>query len=157
MQQPHPPFFIGGGGRRTLTLAAEQAQIVGLAPRILPGAIGDPASVTMAATAEKVAWVRAAAGSRFDELELNIYPSMTPVTITDRPLELAEEVAAQLAAASGQAVDPMTLLDSPHIFIGTVDSLCEKFLRLREELGISSIMVGEVDSLVPVIARLAGT
>ncbi len=32
VQRPHPPFFIGGGGRRTLTLAARQAQIVGLAP-----------------------------------------------------------------------------------------------------------------------------
>ena len=36
VQRPHPPFLIGGGGRRTLTLAAREAQIVGLAPRILP-------------------------------------------------------------------------------------------------------------------------
>ena len=37
VQQPHPPFFIGGGGRRTLELAAREAQVVGLAPRIRPG------------------------------------------------------------------------------------------------------------------------
>src|SRR4051794_31384277 len=37
IQQPRPPFFIGGGGRRTLELAAREAEIVGLAPRILPG------------------------------------------------------------------------------------------------------------------------
>ena len=37
VQQPHPPFFIGGGGRTTLELAAREAQTVGLAPRILRG------------------------------------------------------------------------------------------------------------------------
>jgi probable F420-dependent oxidoreductase len=35
VQRPHPPFFIGGGGRRTLSLAGREADIVGLAPRIL--------------------------------------------------------------------------------------------------------------------------
>src|SRR5829696_7127885 len=37
VQQPHVPFFIGGGGRTTLELAAREADIVGLAPRILSG------------------------------------------------------------------------------------------------------------------------
>ena len=76
-QQPHPPFLIGGGGRRTLALAGREAQIVGLAPRILPMGAGDPASVTVAATAEKIGWAREAAGDRADQLEFNIYPSMT--------------------------------------------------------------------------------
>ncbi|MBA3252468.1 MAG: TIGR03621 family F420-dependent LLM class oxidoreductase [Geodermatophilaceae bacterium] len=156
-QQPHPPLFIGGGGRRTLELAAREAQIVGLAPRLLPGPMGDPASITMAATAEKIGWVREAAGERFAELEFNVYPSMVPLQITDRPLQVAEEHAARIAAASGRPVDAADLLDSPHIFVGTVDSLCEKFQRLRAELGISSIMVGEIDDLAPVVARLAGT
>jgi hypothetical protein len=38
-----------------------------------------------------------------------------------------------------------------------VEGFVEKFRRLRSELGISSIMVGEVDELVPVVERLAGT
>ena len=76
-QRPHPPFLIGGGGRRTLTLAAREAQIVGLAPRILPSRAPDPRSVTFEGTREKIDWVREAAGERFDELELNVYPSMT--------------------------------------------------------------------------------
>jgi probable F420-dependent oxidoreductase len=37
VQQPHPPFLVGGGGRKTIELAAREADIVGLAPRILPG------------------------------------------------------------------------------------------------------------------------
>ena len=157
IQRPHPPFFIGGGGRPTLSLAARAAQIVGRAPRISRAGGGDPSSVTLAATAEKVGWVREAAGDRFDELELNVYPSMTGISITDQPLREAAEVADRLAESSGVRVTAEELLESPHIFIGSVDSFVEKFQRLRSELGISSIMVGEVDELAPVVERLAGT
>ncbi len=157
IQRPHPPFFIGGGGRATLRLAAREAQIVGLAPRILPNGAGDPASVTVEATAEKIAWVRGAAGDRLDGLELNIYPSMTAISLTDHPKREAAELADALHARSGVRVSADELLDSPHIFIGSVDGFVEKFRRLRAELGISSIMVGEVDELVPVVERLAGT
>ena len=48
VQQPNPPFFIGGGGRTTLELAAREAQTVGLAPRILRGGRSDPRSFTWA-------------------------------------------------------------------------------------------------------------
>jgi probable F420-dependent oxidoreductase len=157
VQRPHPPFLIGGGGRRTLELAAREAQIVGLAPRILPNGAPDPRSVTFEGTREKIDWVRAAAGDRFDALELNVYPSMTGISVTDRALAEASEVAARLGERSGIAVSPEELLDSPHIFIGSVDAFVAKFERLRAELGISSIMVGEVEELTPVVERLAGT
>jgi hypothetical protein len=41
--------------------------------------------------------------------------------------------------------------------VNTVDGLVAKFRRLRDELGISSFMVGEVGELDPVVERLAGT
>ena len=157
VQQPHPPFLIGGGGRRTLALAGREAQIVGLAPRILPMGAGDPASVTVAATAEKIGWAREAAGDRADQLEFNIYPSMTEISVTDHARREAQELSERLHARSGVTVSADELLASPHIFIGSVDGLVEKFIHLRDELGISSIMVGEVDELVPVVERLAGT
>lgn len=157
IQRPHPPFMVGGGGRRTLTLAAREAQIVGLAPRILPGGAGDPASVTMAANAEKIDWVREAAGPRFDALELNVYPSMTGISVTDHALSEARELSDRLEARSGVRVTAEDLLDSPHIFIGSIDAFVAKFRRLRDELGVSSIMVGEVEELAPVVERLAGT
>ncbi len=157
VQRPHPPFLIGGGGRRTLSLAGREAQIVGLAPRILPSRAPDPRSVTFAGTREKIGWVREAAGDRFDELELNIYPSMTGVSITADPLREAGEVAERLRERSGIAVSAEELLDSPHIFINTVDGFVEKLQRHREELGISSIMVGALGELDPVVERLAGT
>ena len=157
IQQPHPPFLIGGGGRRTLELAAREASIVGFAPRILPGGAPDPNSVTFEGTREKVGWVRDAAGARFAELELNVYPSMTGVSITDRPLAEAEEVAERLRARSGVPISAEELLGSPHIFIGTEDDFVAKFQRLRDELGITSIMVGAVGELDRVVERLAGT
>jgi probable F420-dependent oxidoreductase len=157
VQRPHPPFLIGGGGRRTLELAAREAQIVGLAPRILRGAAPDPSSVTWDGTREKISWVREAAGDRFDELELNVYPSMTGVSITDEPLREAREVAERLTERSGVAVSAEELLESPHIYINTVDGFVEKLRRQRDELGITSIMVGTIGELDPVVERLAGT
>ena len=49
------------------------------------------------------------------------------------------------------------VIDSPHIFIGSVDRFVEKFTELRERLGISSFLVGALDELGPVVERLAGT
>jgi probable F420-dependent oxidoreductase len=156
VQRPHPPFLIGGGGRRTLELAAREANIVGLAPRILPNGAPDPRSATVEGTREKIEWIRTAAGDRFEGLELNAYPSMTGISVTEHAHREASELADRLAARSGVAISADELLQSPHIFIGSIDSLVEKFLRLREEFGISSIMVGEVDELVPVVERLVG-
>jgi probable F420-dependent oxidoreductase len=157
VQKPHPPFLIGGGGRRTLELAGREAQIVGLAPRILPGQRSDPTSLTVAATAEKIDWVRAAAGDRFSDLELNIYPSTAEVSVTNHGLAEARDLAAALAGRSTVDVSAEELLESPHIFIGSLASLEAKFLRLREQLGISSIMVGDMGPLDDIVERLAGT
>ena len=101
--------------------------------------------------------MKEAAGARFDEIELNTYPSFRPASVTDEPRKAAEALLARLneRQPSGLTVDE--LLDSPHVFIGTVDQLVEKFTRLRDELGISNIMVGSgMDEFAPVVKRLAG-
>jgi probable F420-dependent oxidoreductase len=157
VQQPHVPFLIGGGGRRTLKLAAREADIVGLAPRILSGQRADPASITWAATEEKIGWVREAAGDRFDELAFNVYPSQWPITITDDLHGEAGKVVDRMRERTGQELSEQEVIDSPHIFIGSVDRFVEKFGELRERLGISSFLVGSLDELGPVVERLAGT
>ena len=157
VQQPHPPFFIGGGGRATLELAAREAQTVGLAPRILRGGVPDPRSFTWAATEEKIGWVREAAGERFDELTLNVYPSFWPVTVTDDLDGEAAKVVAAMTERSGIELTVEDVIESPHIFIGSHDRFVEKFTELRDHLGISSFLVGELDELAPVVQRLAGT
>jgi alkanesulfonate monooxygenase SsuD/methylene tetrahydromethanopterin reductase-like flavin-dependent oxidoreductase (luciferase family) len=157
VQRPHPPFFIGGGGRRTLTLAGREADIVGLAPRIMPGAKLDAQSLTFAATREKIEWVREAAGDRFDSIEFNVYPSGWPATITDDLHGEARRVIDGLRARTGVELTEEEVIESPHVFIGSVDRLVEKFLHLREELGITSILLGEPGELTPVLERLSGS
>jgi len=157
VQKPHPPLLIGGGGRRTLSLAAREADIVGLAPRQLSGQRVEPRSLTWAATEEKIGWVREAAGERFAGLELNVYPSSWEIVVTDDAHAEAHRVIDHLRARSGVELTVDEVLASPHLFIGSVDALVDKIRDLRARLGISSFMLGEVDELAPVVERLAGT
>jgi probable F420-dependent oxidoreductase len=161
VQRPHPPLFIGGGGRRVLTLAATEADIVGLAPRTLPMpgrdvVRSDPRSITIAATEEKLSWVRAAAGDRFDALVLNVYPTGTGPILTNDARGTAAGVLDGIRARTGVEVSVDEFLESPHVFIGSVDGLVAKIAELRERLGISSYMVGDIDTLAPVVERLSG-
>jgi len=79
------------------------------------------------------------------------------VSITDHALSEAKDLAAALAGRTAVDVSAEELLESPQIFIGSLASLEAKFSRQREELGISSIMVGELGPLDPLVERLAGT
>ena len=157
VQRPYPPFLIGGGGRRTLELAAREANIVGLAPRILSGQRPDPHSITWAATEEKVGWVREAAGDRFDALEFNVYPSQWPIVVTDDLRGEARKVIDRMKERTGIEMTEQDIIDSSHIFIGSIKRFVEKFTELRERLGVNSFLVGSLDELGPVVERLAGT
>ena len=161
VQRPHPPLFIGAGARRMLEFAGREADIVGLAPRVITAADGslaaEPASITIAGAAEKIAWVREAAGERFESLEINVYPTGTPPMVTDSARKTAADVLDGIRARTGTDVTVDEFLESPHVFIGSVDGLVAKLQEQRERLGISSIMVGDLDTLAPVVERLAGT
>jgi probable F420-dependent oxidoreductase len=157
VQRPYPPFLIGGGGRRTLELAAREAQIVSFAPRILAGGRTDPQSITVEATAEKIEWVREAAGDRFDDLTFNTYPSQAPVVVTDNARAEARKAVDAIRARSGLEISEDQLLESPMVFIGSIAGLAEKLVGLRERLGLSSFFVGPTGDLDPLVERLAGT
>jgi probable F420-dependent oxidoreductase len=157
VQRPHVPSVIGGGGRTTLELAAREADIVGLAPRILAGQRADPRSMTWAAAEEKIGWVREAAGDRFDDLSFNVYPSGAPIIVTDDLRGEARKVIDRMKEGTGIELTEQEIIDSPHIFIGSIDRFVEKFSELRERLGVNSFLVGSLDELGPVVERLAGT
>jgi probable F420-dependent oxidoreductase len=149
VQRPHPPLFLGGGGRRALTLAGRQADIVGLAPRP-----GDPRSMTAAATEEKIGWVRDAAGDRFAGLEFNAYPSGGPMVVTNDARGEAGRRADRIRQQSGVELTVTEVLESPHVFIGSVQGLTDKCLELRERFGISSIMLDDPRAAAGVIDKL---
>jgi alkanesulfonate monooxygenase SsuD/methylene tetrahydromethanopterin reductase-like flavin-dependent oxidoreductase (luciferase family) len=71
-QRPHPPIFIGGGGQKTLTLAAREADIIGVEGRLIDDKGSyDAFEHSEAALAQKVHFLREAAGERFAAIELN--------------------------------------------------------------------------------------
>ena len=71
VQQPHPPILIGSAGRRMLTLAAREADIILLVPPV----------------EEKIGWIREAADERFEHLELG--QAAFGIEVTDSPVAAA--------------------------------------------------------------------
>src|SRR5579864_3040105 len=92
-QRPHPPIFIGGGGKRLLSIAAQQADIVGILDRATTSGGLDQTEETDACVAQKVEWVRKAAGERFPDLELAAL--IWEVAVTDNRAAAAEAIAAK--------------------------------------------------------------
>jgi probable F420-dependent oxidoreductase len=152
-----PPIMIGGGARRVLTLAGEEADIVSLNFDNSSGKIG-PAGV-QSSTAEKidqkVAWVRAGAeqaGRDLPEIEIAAYFTVvTPDSAT----------AAKTAAGFGQmfGLDPEQIIEHPNCLIGTLDEIVDRLVERRERYGISYVTVGDtnMDAFAPVVERLAGS
>ncbi len=102
-------------------------------------------------TARKVAWVREAAGSRFEELELSIPILTVALTEKDRL-----EAVKPFAALSGVSAE--TLLGTIHNLVGSEDQICEELLERREHYSISYITttITNAEQMAPVVARLAG-
>jgi probable F420-dependent oxidoreductase len=149
---PVPALMMGGGGRRMLTLAAEEADIVSINVRLESGRLGPErgATATAEATREKVAVVREAAGDRWAGLELQIEEHVVEIT-DDRAAAL------ELASATvGLPVDEAAR--SPHVLVGSVDEVCERLQAMRSELGTSYICLSgdSARQFAPVVERLAG-
>ena len=151
VQQPHPPIVIGGGGRRMLTLAAREASIVSLVPGARRDGGGlDRADFSAAATRQKIAWVREAAGDRLGSLELHTLIQAVIVT-ADRAAAL-DQLAARFGGLSRDVI-----VDSPYVLFGTVDEIRDTLRRRREDYGISYVTVfdRDLEAFAPVVAALA--
>jgi probable F420-dependent oxidoreductase len=153
VQQPHPPLLIGGGAKRVLSFAAREAQIVGVNFVLAEGVVNQNVAVTGSApaTAEKIAWLRDAAGARFADLELNVTVFFT--FVTDDRHGMAERL------AGGFGLSPEEVLESPHALVGSIDQIVDDLQRRRQEYGFSYIVFsGDVfEAMAPVVKRLAGT
>lgn len=153
VQQPGPPILIGGGGRRMLRLAAREADIVGISPNLRSGRVDaeTAADARPGRFDEKVAWVREAAGDRYDDLELNCL--LVAVLRTDDTAASAEMMAPLFG------VEPSEVLDVPVALIGSEDEMVERLQARRERWDFSYCVVqaNAIDTIAPVVARLAGT
>jgi probable F420-dependent oxidoreductase len=153
VQQPGPPLIIGGGGKRVLSFAARHADIVSINVNLREGTGGAETApnATPERTREKVAWVREAAGDRFDDLELNALIGF--VMITDDATDIAEAMAPHFGISTEDA------LHIPLALLGSLDEMAEELQWRRAEYGISywSIEADSWEALGPVVAKLSGT
>jgi probable F420-dependent oxidoreductase len=137
-QQPHPPILVAGSKRRLLELAAREADII---------ALGVAPTEPEAGVAERIGWIREAAGSRFDQLELNL-----------NLMAVGQQVPRWIAGQMGLSAESLARSGAVTALTGTTDEMVEALERRRERLGISYIVVGDelMDGLAPVVERLAG-
>jgi probable F420-dependent oxidoreductase len=147
-----PAIIVGGGSKRILTLAAQQADTIGVNTSLTSGQRGD--DVASQATFDHydrcLAWVRDGAGDRFDSLEIQI-AAVAAVVVDSRRAALRS---AKMLGFPGDDA-----LDLPVLLIGTEDELCERLIERRERWGFSNIVVPDhsMDSFAPVVARLNGS
>jgi probable F420-dependent oxidoreductase len=152
VQAPCPPVLIGAGGRRMLSIAARQADIVGINGTLSAGSVGPEAVASMTAQAvdAKVATVHAEAGDRIAAIEFNVRAFIVRVT--------PDRIAAMDQIAAFVGVERSFVEESPFALIGTPAQLVDDLLRRRERWGFSDVIVGadDVGPFAPVVAELAG-
>ncbi|MCL2393480.1 MAG: TIGR03621 family F420-dependent LLM class oxidoreductase [Acidimicrobiaceae bacterium] len=150
-QRPHPPLLIGGHGDSILTLAATEANIVGFTGLTWTGSAAAPTGASLEALTERASFVRAKAGHRADELELNVLVQAVSI---GRPLE---EQVEEIAAQGGLSAE--LVRNSPLALVGSQGEVVSKLQAIREQTGISYFVVFDsaLEDMEPVVAELAGT
>jgi hypothetical protein len=143
--------LVAGGGKRMLSFAGAHADIVGVNARL-------PSSADRAAAApdtlparidQKLAWVREAAGSRFDDLVIHAWLRFAAVTDDARA---AAERLTQVFQADAEEV-----LSSPIVLIGSVPEIVERLHERWERWRYSYFTVQQpvAREFAAVVARLA--
>ncbi len=153
LQRPRPPILLGGNGKRILSVAAREADIVSILPRGMLELEGlqriDLADAGSTSVARKVAWIREAAAERFQDLELNLF--ILDMALTDRQGDGADRLALRFALSREQ------VMDIPHLLAGTVDQIGQQLREAREQYGISYLVVFDehMEQFAPIVAHLA--
>jgi alkanesulfonate monooxygenase SsuD/methylene tetrahydromethanopterin reductase-like flavin-dependent oxidoreductase (luciferase family) len=155
---------VGGTGDAVLQIAGQHAQIVGVAGVYQvkgqsPGTfrLGSAAEVD-----ERIAFARAKAGARAEEIEWHLL--VQAVAVTDDRRAAAEKILAdqRVRFESRGVTDERVLLTveealkSPFLLIGTLDEIAAQLRRSRDRWGYSYITVHQpyMRTFGPVISRL---
>lgn len=147
-----PPLLVGGTGDRVLRIAAEHADIVGVAGVFQIK--GRPPGTFRLGTAEeadeRVRFAREHAGARAERIEWHLLVQLV-VETDDR-----HGAATALIGQFGTDLTVDDLLATPYLLIGTVDEMAAQLQRHRERYGFSYVTVHEpyLEAFAPVIERL---
>jgi probable F420-dependent oxidoreductase len=154
LQKPYPPLLIGAGGKRMLSIAAQEAAIIGILPKALTnGTISEEPAERLAETiAQKVEWIRQAAGARFDEIELSM---VVFIEITCQQHQRAEQIVHE---RRWRGISVEQVLQMPSMLIGSVDQIIEKIQVLREKYAFSYFVISDklLETFVPIVTQLTG-
>jgi len=156
LPRPHTPggpkVIIGGGGKRVLSIAAREADIIGVNPSLAAGYVGPEVAQSARGEryTERVQWIRDAAGDRFDDIELQCLTFMVQFT--------ADSNAAYENLAPLFGLTPEEARDVPIALAGTAAEIAELLRERRERYGFSYVTLGgDVDNVAPLVARLSGS
>ncbi len=138
LQQPRPPILVAASQRKLLEVAAREADII---------ALGIPPTEPEAGVAERIGWIREAAGPRFEQVELNL-----------NLMAVGQQVPRYIQYEMGLTAESLARSAAIAALTGTTDEMVETLQRRRERLGISYIVVSDelMEGLAPVVERLAG-
>jgi probable F420-dependent oxidoreductase len=127
---PMPPLMLAGNGDRMLRLAAREADIVGISISTLAdGEDGERA------LAHRVDVVRAEAGDRLPDIELNLFVFMVQVTTGAPDLTLSRAIRPDLTDEE--------ILALPNVLVGSAEALAEKLLHYRDVYDLSYFAILE--------------
>lgn len=134
------PILIAGNGNRLLTVAARHADIIGLTGAN-PGEVDDP-------LAERIDFVRAAAGDRFPDLELNLAITAVPADNSGKP-DLS------MARRSTPDLSDEQLLALHSVLSGSPRDIADTLRGYRDSYGLTSVTVQErhAETFAKVIAE----
>lgn len=154
VQRPHPPIMIGGGGKKVLSLAGREADIVGIIANAAHGYMDTALEARLlpaALTDEMLGWVKDAAGDRYPDLELQVLLSYARIG------DHLDATVAQVATEVGVPTDD--LLQIPVVMMGSVNEVIEQmhYRRQRWDMSYFVVMADQAEEFAPVVAALAGT
>lgn len=147
--QAHVPFLIGGHGRRVLGVAARFAdifQFTGLTHG--EGGAPGPGGFALEQVVERSRWLTELAGDRAGRIERSLLVQVTDIG------DGAEARVDGLATRFG--VDRTVIEHTPFVLVGAVGQVVDELERLRDQLGVSHVVVRDAEGFAPVVAALRG-
>ena len=155
VQRPHPPLLIGAAGKRMLSIAAREADIIGFQTVSTSGGAvtDDPSGRLAPAVSQRVEHVRQIAGERFDRIELSM---VATVVFAEQRRPTAERLARE---RGWNDLSSEQVLEMPSVFVGSLDHVADEMRARRERYGFSYYVVLDraMNAFAPLVARLAGT
>jgi len=141
-EQPGVPILIAGSGEKVLGVAARHADIIGVTGT--PGAMTGPDPL-----AERIGWVRRAAGDRFNDLKRNL-----PITAAPTRNSRAPDLSMIRRFAPG--LSDQRLLELPGVVSGSADEVADTLRGYRERYGVTylTVQAALAEDFAEVISKL---